>query len=66
MSTQEASHDFIHPELTNCSFSVELTFGTPLADNVETVFLEERISTFYVNSERKVTKNSVIKYSIDG
>ena len=24
-STQEASHDFIHPELTNCSISVQLT-----------------------------------------
>ena len=25
-STQEASHEFIHPELTNCSISVQLTF----------------------------------------
>ena len=65
-STQEASHDFIHPELTNCSISVELTFGTPLSDNVEILFLGERSSTFHVNSERKVTKNSVITYSVDG
>ena len=65
-STQEASHDFIHPELTNCSISVELTFGTPLGDNVEILFLGERSSTFYVNSERKVTKNSVITYPVDG
>ena len=28
-STQEASHDFIHPELTNCSISVQLTFDGP-------------------------------------
>ena len=65
-STQEASHDFIHPELTNCSISVELTFGTPLGDNVEILFLGERSSNFYVNSKRKVTKNSVITYPVDG
>ena len=34
-STQEASHNFIPSELTNYSISVELTFGTPLDDNVE-------------------------------
>ena len=28
-STQEASHDFICPELTNCTFSVELEFDSP-------------------------------------
>ena len=65
-STQEASRDFIHPELTNCSISVELTFGTPLGDNVEILFLGERSSTFCVNSERKVTKNLVITYPVDG
>ena len=34
-STQDASHDFIHPELTNCSNSVQLTFEGALAANVE-------------------------------
>ena len=65
-STQEASHDFIHPELTNCSISVQLTFDGALAANVEILFLGERSSTFYVNSERKVTKNSIITYPTDG
>ena len=65
-STQEASHDFFNLELTNCSISVELTFGTPLGDNVEILFLGERSSNFYGNSERKVTKNSVITYPVDG
>ena len=51
-STQEASHDFVHPELTNCSISVQLTFDGTLAANVEILFLGERSSTFYVNSER--------------
>ena len=34
-STQEASHDFIHPELTNCSISVQLVLDGALAANVE-------------------------------
>ena len=29
-STQQASHDFIHPELTNCSISIELKFSVAL------------------------------------
>ena len=65
-STQEASHDFIHPELTNCSISVQLTFDGALAANVEILFLGEKSSTFYVNSEQKVTKNSIITYPTDG
>ena len=43
-SAQEASHDFIDPELTNCSISVELTFGTPLGDNVEILFLGDLVN----------------------
>ena len=65
-SLQEAYHDFIHPELTNCSISVQLTFDGALAANVEISSLGERSSTFYVNSERKVTKNSIITYPTDG
>ena len=45
-STQEASHDFIHPDLTNCSISVQLTVDEALAANVEILFLGERSSTF--------------------
>ena len=35
MSTQEASHDFIHPELTNCTISVELKIDAGPVNNVE-------------------------------
>ena len=63
-STQEASHDFIHPEMTNCSISVALTFSRALTDNIEILFLGERSSTFYVSSERKVTKNTLITYPV--
>ena len=34
-STQEASNNFIHPELTNCTISVELKFDAGLGNNVE-------------------------------
>ena len=65
-STQVASHAFIHPEPTNCSISVQLTFDGALAANVEILFLGESSSTFYVNSEQKVTKISIITYPTDG
>ena len=59
-STQEASHDFIHPELTNCTISVELKFDAPLGKNVELLFMGERASTFYVRSDRKIAKNTLM------
>ena len=34
-STQEATHDFIHPKLTNSSLSVEPKFDTGLPNNIE-------------------------------
>ena len=55
-STQEASHDFIPPELTNCTISVELKFNAPLGGNVELLFMGERASTVYVRSDRKIAK----------
>ena len=60
-STQETSHDFIHPELTNCSISVQLTFVGALATNVEILFLGERSSAFYYFGT-KGDKNSIINY----
>ena len=61
-STQEASHDFIHFELTNGSVYVELTFARALAGNNETLFLGERSSKFYVTWDRNVTKNTLVAY----
>ena len=58
-STQEASHDFFHPELTNCTISVELQFDAPLGENLELFFMGERASTVYVRSDRKITKNTL-------
>ena len=57
-STQEATHDFIHPELTNPSLSVELKFGAALP-NIEILFLGEKCSTVYIDSARNVSKNAL-------
>ena len=44
-STQEASHDFIHPELNNCAISVELKFDASLGEKVKLLFMGECAST---------------------
>ena len=59
-STQEASHDFFHPERTNCTISVELNFDAPLEENVELLFMGERASTVYVCSDRKKLKTLLL------
>ena len=59
-STQEASHDFFHPELTNCTISVELKFDAPLGENVELLFMGERASTVYVRFDGKLAKNTLM------
>ena len=55
-STQEATHDFIHPELTNSSLSAELKFDASLAHNVEIFFLGAKASTYYIDSARNESK----------
>ena len=59
-STQEASPNFIHPELTNCTISVELNFNAPLEENVELLFMGACASTVYVRSDRKIAKNTLM------
>ena len=56
-STQEATHDFIHPELTNSSLSAEMKFDTDLPNNIEIFFLGEKLSAVYIDSARNVSKN---------
>ena len=65
-STQEASHDFLHPELTNASISLELKFGSALTDNIEILLLGEKTSTIYINSDRNVSKNTLLASSANG
>ena len=59
-STQQASLDFIHPELTNCSVSIELKFSAALAHNVEVFIFGEETSTIYIDSARRVSKNHIL------
>lgn len=65
-STQQATHDFIHPELTNSSITVELTFEASLANNVEILFMGERTSTIFVDSDRSVSKNVMMPTNRNG
>ena len=58
-STHQASHDFIYPELTNCSVSIELKFSAALAHNVEIFIIGKKASTIYNDSARKVSKNHI-------
>ena len=59
-STQQASHDFIHPEITNCSVPIELKFSAALAHNVEIFIIGEKASTIYFDSVRKVSKIHIL------
>ena len=42
-STHEATQDFIHPELTSSSLSVELKFDAALAHKVDIFFSEKKL-----------------------
>ena len=59
-STQQASHDFIQAELTNCSISVELKFSVALPNNFEIFIIGEKASTIFVDSARRVSKNHIL------
>ena len=59
-STQQASHDFIHPELTNCSISIELKFSVALTSNIEIFIIGEKASTIFIDSALKISKNHTL------
>ena len=60
-STQQASHDFIHPELTNCLISYEHMFSAALPSNIEIFIIGEKASTiFFIDSARRVSKNHIL------
>jgi hypothetical protein len=59
-STLEASHEFIHPELTNSSISIELSFAVNLAAPVELFILGEKASTVFIDSARNISKNALL------
>ena len=59
-STQQASHDFVHPELTNCSISIELKFSVALPTNIEIFIIGKKTSTIFIDSARKVSKSLIL------
>ena len=59
-STQQASHNFIHPVLTNCSISIELKFSVALPSNIEIFNTGEKASTIFIDSARKISKNHIL------
>ena len=59
-STQQASHDFIHPELTDCSISIELKYSAALPTNIEIFIFGEKTSTIFFDTARRVSKNHIL------
>ena len=55
--TQQAAHEFLHPELTNCSDSLDLQFSTALAANLQTFVWGKLSFSVFISSGRKVTRN---------
>ena len=64
-STQQASYDYLYPELTNTSISVDLRFKSDLGASVELFFLGEKASTLYINCDRQVSKNRQLNNKIE-
>ena len=64
-STQQASHDYLYPELTNGSISISLRFSAQLTNSVEVFLLGERSSTIYIDSSRKVSKNIFLNTKLE-
>ena len=56
-STEQASDDYLYPQLTNGSISISLRFSAQLTNSVDTFLPGERSSIFYIDSSRKVSKN---------
>ena len=63
-STQQASHDFVHPELTNSSISIELKFSAALPNNIEIFIIGEKasknVSVHFFNFPEKMNRNSFL------
>ena len=58
--TQQTSHDFFHPEITNCSISIELKISAALPNNTEIFLIGEKSSTIFIDSARRVSKNHIL------
>ena len=59
-STQQASHDFVYPELTNAAVSLELKFSAALPANAEVFLLGGKASTILLYSNWKASKYVIL------
>ena len=59
-STQEASHDFLHPELTNTSISTELKFSAAPPNNIAILLFGGKSSTIYILLARNYSKKLLL------
>ena len=57
-STQEASYEYIHPELTNGAINLQLEFEAGVPENLSLFLIGERFSTVYIDSARRVSLNN--------
>ena len=57
--TQQASHDFLFPELTDAAVSLELKLPAALPAKTEVFLLGEKFSTIFIDSNRKVSENVI-------
>ena len=64
-STQQASHDYLYPVLTNGSISISLRFSAQLTNSVEVFLLGERCPTIYIDCSRKVSKNNLLNTKLE-
>ena len=60
-SIQQASHDFIHPELTNYSTSIESKISVALPNNIDIFIIGEKASSSVVDSARRVSRNHILR-----
>ena len=64
-STQQASQDFIHRELTNCSTSIELKFWAALPSSIKILIIGKKAGTIFVDSVRRVFNQLMDKGDIN-
>ena len=56
-STHQASNDYIHPEHTDCSISIELMFSPALPSNIEIFIIGKKANTVFIDSAQINSKN---------
>ena len=56
-STRESNQEVFYPEVSGAGLRIELYFNKALTETVEVYILGEKLSTIYIDADRKVFKN---------